>query len=103
MRRQEVGGTQPPDFEAAGRPSLRGLGKVVSVGVDDEFQTVGDAELVEDRGQVMPDGRLADEEATGYVLVLQPLTDERDDLALPVGQRRDLHGFRVFAGPPSAA
>src|SRR5215208_7776288 len=63
-----------------GRVSLRGFGQVVPVGVDDQFEAVGDAELVEDRGQVVPHGRLADEEALGDILVLQPLADQRDDL-----------------------
>src|ERR1043166_2442866 len=82
-----------------------GLDEAVFVGVDEQAEaTALDVELVVDDGEVVADGRLGDDgaQALGDLFVLQPLADERDDLAPALGRRPELGGVGAgaFAPPP---
>ncbi len=51
-----------------------------------EFETSRDAKLVEDVGQMVLDGLLADTEKVGDLLVRGGVNDKADNFALAVGQ-----------------
>ena len=51
-------------------------------GVEDQFDTGGNAQLVEDAEQVLLDGVLTEIEFAGSGAVTEALGDERDDLFL---------------------
>lgn len=53
---------------------------------DQQLLTVGDAHLVEDAGEVMPDGGFGDAEAVGNIPIRKALTDQPDDGTLAIGQ-----------------
>src|SRR5439155_9195722 len=73
----------------------RGLGEAVAVGEDHQLEAVPDAELVEDRRQMVAHRDLADGEALGELSGLEPLAGEGNDLALPLGQAGDPRLFGV--------
>src|SRR5262245_17323210 len=64
-------------------------------GIHGELETIGEAKLGQDRGEMISYRRLADEEPFGNRAVLEPLADEGNDLALPGCQRPDFVGLGV--------
>src|SRR6266508_850015 len=65
------------------------LRESVAVGIGHQLKAIGDAQLVEDRREVVDDRRLADRHALADLSVFQALANQRDDLAFAFGQRGD--------------
>src|SRR5207249_1302066 len=76
---------------------LRGgkFGQVVAIAINDELEAVGDTELAEDRGHMVPHRGFTDEQSLRDLFVLESRPHERNDLALPCRELGNLGGFRV--------
>src|ERR1700682_2706049 len=61
------------------------------------MQAAGDSEFAEDRSQMVTHGCLADEQAVRDLSIPQSLADEEDDLALPLGNRRNPCGILLLS------
>ncbi len=74
---------------------LRLLDQVMTKGIDRQFQATCDAKLVEDRPEVVAHCYFADEQPLGNLLVLEPLCNQSNDLALALGQCGDFGCLRI--------
>ncbi len=63
------------------------LYQVVLERINNEFETAGYIQFVEDRGQVMPDRCFRNEERFCDLLILHSLADQTYHFAFPIGQR----------------
>src|SRR5690349_19109073 len=81
---QDPAGRVSPGVDSS--RSLRHLRELVRKRVNDQLESIRDAQLGIDRTEVMSDGGVADEEPIGYLLVLESLSDQRDDFALAICQ-----------------
>ena len=66
--------------------SRRQLHDSILVCADEQFLAIGDAEFIENAGEVMADRDARNAQAIGDVLVREPLADQPDDLAFSLGQ-----------------
>jgi hypothetical protein len=73
----------------------------MSVSIDRKPKTILNAELPQNRRQLVAHDCFADAGMIGDDLLLQPLPDQLDDLPLANGERFDLNNLRVdgLAGP----
>ena len=62
---------------------------MIAMSPNEQLLPIGYVQLAEDIGEVMSHGRLADAQLVGNFLVLKPLADETDDLALTRSQGID--------------
>src|SRR5262245_4141332 len=79
------------------RVVLARLRKPVPVGVGYQLEAIGEAELGEDRREVMDHCGLADRQAIANLPVFQTLANQLDDLTFAFGQRGDLGRLGVGA------
>jgi hypothetical protein len=75
--------------------------KTAAKRVHREVESIRQAELVEDGGEMITHRRFADEQPFGNRRVLQTFGHEPDDLTFPARQRRDFGGFDILALPPT--
>ena len=69
--------------------------EAVAERVDYEFEAVGHFKLGKDGAQVVSHCSFADEQSLADLLVLEPLADQRNHLALSIGKSFDLRNFRI--------
>src|SRR5437016_595238 len=72
--------------------------ELMFIGIDEQPQSPAfDVELVIDDREVIAHRGLGDDwaQALGDLSILKPLADEGDDLALALGEARNLGGFRI--------
>jgi hypothetical protein len=62
----------------------------MTIGVQDQFQPTRDAQFGEDRGNVMADRVVADEETIANVTILESLNDQVEHFALAIAERSHL-------------
>ena len=68
-------------------PRLGGqFNQFVPEGKDDELEPTGNFQFAEDRCEMVAHSRQADKKKLGNFLILEPLANEIDNLALPFGK-----------------
>src|SRR3982074_1100731 len=77
---------------------LRLVDEPVVDGVQRQFETVGDAEFIEDVVQVVFDGLLRDENFFADFLVAESLGDELDDFLFAIAEQRFFAARPGFSG-----
>jgi len=77
----------PKEFERNHNYELRLIDKAVVDGVEREFKTIGNTELVENIVQVILDGLLADEKLLADFLVAETLSDELHDFFFAIAEK----------------
>ena len=69
------------------------------MGQYEEFLAIGDPELHENVGEVMPHRNITNVKVLGDILIFQSACDKRDDAPLPLGQALNLciMGLRILS------